>query len=617
MDDPLDVVSVAASCACHGHGHADATAGSASDPLAAISLVDTASDTWVARYLQKMRSVSPEGVSQLLRLAGRSLKYGDDCSGARAVLRSLADIVAGFSRQLGVDVVVDDRFASEHPGPQGDAPRFFLTLNTSPAVLFTDMTRRKMVKVQGPDGTKLALSGADVYTGSSVTMEHVDVYVAGYVCKDLSTMNNHQKALAASPGDPRAGASSHTLHASLLYITTHQPKIVILENVFNRKALVVFLEILNKQLRPHGYLFHVFVLNSLNFHMSSRTRIWAIGVNTRKVTVLKTLRDWGEILAGLAQSLEGRFKAEELLLPDGDPYVQDVFEHLTSVAEKRPVTRLSVGGQGWKTGFLQHQSVRRRLAKEYKVPVPSIASFRTASKSKWLNIAPAREADVMHLHTFAAELINVDVRASCLFWDTSLSIRFPRKKNLNESGRMPCMLCDHIIRRSSDGRVITGLELMRWQGFDGVLLSLSDAHDDDATALAGRLDALKASLGRKKLLGVQDGSLKDCSLRKLAGDTMSVPVAGALVLCALAFLDLDRGRAGYVPKQKYEVQIVGSMRTEFPSTELDTLPFDMGAGASRASTNMGAGASRARYPTNMGAGASRASTNMDAGASRA
>ncbi len=116
---------------------------------------------------------------------------------------------------------------------------------------------------------------------------------------------------------------------------------------------------------------------------------------------------------------------------------------------------------------------------------------------------------------------------------------------------------------------------------------------------------------------MQDGSLQDYARRRSAGDTMSVPGAVALGLCALAVLDLDRGRAGYVPKQKYEVQIVGSMRTEFPSTELDALPFDMGAGASRASTNMDAGASRARYPTNMGAGASRASTNMDAGASRA
>ena len=74
----------------------------------------------------------------------------------------------------------------------------------------------------------------------------------------------------------------------------------------------------SKQLRPHGYLFHVIVLNSQNFHMSSRTRIWAIGANARQVTLLKPPRDWGAVLSGLAQSLADKFKAEEVLFPDGD-----------------------------------------------------------------------------------------------------------------------------------------------------------------------------------------------------------------------------------------------------------------------------------------------------------
>ena len=138
----------------------------------------------------------------------RHIQYGDDCSGARAPYEALRQFVALLQRNCFPKVSIEDMFASECPGHDGDGPRTFINMQCRPNIMFASVHR-------GVSGY-----GLDLYTQTRVVIPtNVTVYTAGWVCRDVSTMSNSRKELV--PGDHptiengKAGASSQTLDSSL------------------------------------------------------------------------------------------------------------------------------------------------------------------------------------------------------------------------------------------------------------------------------------------------------------------------------------------------------------------------------------------------------------------
>lgn len=72
----------------------------------------------------------------------------------------------------------------------------------------------------------------------------VDLLIAGFSCKELSSLNNDKKNLT------RGGSSGDTLRAIVAYAKAHNPRMIMLENVFNLKSKM---EIVDKMFRRVGY----------------------------------------------------------------------------------------------------------------------------------------------------------------------------------------------------------------------------------------------------------------------------------------------------------------------------------------------------------------------------
>ena len=137
-------------------------------------------------------------------------------------------------------------FASEAPGRAGDPQRRWLANNCQPLILYEDMCRRQM-------------TGLNMLNGEVATTPTVPLYVAGWVCKDVAAMNTLGRKRLDSVLRPTSGASTKTLHASLFYISTFQPAVVIVENVYNRKNIEVAVALL---LKLKVCLVRSFVINS-------------------------------------------------------------------------------------------------------------------------------------------------------------------------------------------------------------------------------------------------------------------------------------------------------------------------------------------------------------------
>ena len=100
-------------------------------------------------------------------------------------------------------------------------------------------------------------------------------------------MNRHRKRLL--PGNHpdvragKAGASSQTLHNSLMYIKIHRPDIAILENIVNKKNIVIAIQALKKM---GGYSTCVLLIDSRTFAVPmSRRRMYILAVRTHLLTV--------------------------------------------------------------------------------------------------------------------------------------------------------------------------------------------------------------------------------------------------------------------------------------------------------------------------------------------
>ena len=97
----------------------------------------------------------------------------------------------------------------------------YIERNFRPKVLFRDV--REFI----PEDAKRATTAY----GANVPIPTVDMLVAGFVCKDLSSLNSRKKTLEDR------GESGDTFAAIYSYAKNFRPGIVLLENVANTKAL--------------------------------------------------------------------------------------------------------------------------------------------------------------------------------------------------------------------------------------------------------------------------------------------------------------------------------------------------------------------------------------------
>mgnify|MGYP003333673834 CR=1 FL=1 len=421
---------------------------------------------------------------QLANLGRRTeLLYGDDCSGARAPYEALVQVLTKLFQENLADIIICDKFASECPGHEGDGPRQFIRVQTDPDILFETVHRGANT-----------LASLDLITGKLQRIPaNLTIYIVGWVCRDVSPMNCHPKELL--PGTHKkvvagkAGASSQTLHSSLQYIRTHRPDIAILENLIFKKNISIAVTALKEM---GGYSTIVLLIDSRTFAVPmSRRRMYVLAIRTHKLTA--PLQELGSQLNDIAKQM---------------PSISvDTLPKLLDEARSRGARKCASGGmpklrcmkvpKKWRH---EHDQLRHALG----LPSRRDIIAQVKAHSPLAASLPTRCIELLGLHWLIAVRRGIDPSRHHFIWDLTNSASFGCVKDPRLAGLVPCVLRGHILWDTKMGRPLTGSELLQVHGF-----------------------CLEPAVYE----------LDDNILRKLAGDTISVPPIGCILMLALASID--------------------------------------------------------------------------------
>ena len=454
--------------------------------------------TWAEATLDELQQ------AQKLHHLNWKIWYGDDCSGARAPLEALQQLRSRL-RARGAAFEIVDKFASECPGKDGDGPRSFIQACYAPEIIFTTAHRGG------------ALWAEDWLSKRAVRVPSgLDIYVAGWVCRDVSTMNHHRNKPLLPGTDPRvrdgsAGESSKTLESSMEYVRQHRPAIVILENVVSKRSVELVQEAFK---RIGGYTLIVLLVDSRTLGACmSRRRMYALAVNTRRLQLVTPIEEWPGEIGRIAKRITP-VPLKVALMPSAKDTAR-----LTCREKMNPK---------W-TDI--HNTIRRVLL----LPTRKELLKTTVTHSPHAASLTRRMQDLLGMHWEVAVRNGISPSEHHFVWDLTNSVKFfGCAKDHRSAGIVPCALRGHTLWDTKLGRQLTGTELMRVQGFPP-----------------------------KSVIG----TVPEAVLKSLAGDTISVAPIGCILAVVLA--NTKPGRGGE-PQDAGSVWIGPSAQRGF-DTSLDNL----------------------------------------------
>ena len=152
----------------------------------------------------------------------------------------------------------------------------------------------------------------------------LDIYVAGFPCKDFSMLNSNRPCLE--------GPNADTFHGVVNYIRQHEPATFVLENVVGlthkkngeNAPIETVMDILRDL--PH-YEVRYWRVNSLDYHLpQNRPRIYIVGIHTGRATLHLPLSQWGQHVRGMEEHLES--EVHDFMLSDSEEEVSSQRQRL-------------------------------------------------------------------------------------------------------------------------------------------------------------------------------------------------------------------------------------------------------------------------------------------------
>jgi site-specific DNA-cytosine methylase len=171
----------------------------------------------------------------------------------------------------------------------------FIERNFSPEKLFRDV--REFLH----DDAKFATTA---YGAQASIPGNIDILVAGFVCKDISLMNNHKKDLFEDDGE-----SGDTWRAIYSYAKQFTPSIVLIENVTGRKAYWDRLVLKWSQI---GYESAWVICDSKRHYLSqTRQRMYMIALNRNLYgkNAAKAVGEWKSLMMKLQRQCSSPYEA--------------------------------------------------------------------------------------------------------------------------------------------------------------------------------------------------------------------------------------------------------------------------------------------------------------------
>eukprot|EP00397_Hematodinium_sp_SG-2012_P022601 GEMP01023428.1.p1 GENE.GEMP01023428.1~~GEMP01023428.1.p1 ORF type:complete len:524 (+),score=88.08 GEMP01023428.1:61-1632(+) len=427
--------------------------------------------------------------------------FGTDCSGAEAPVFALRELKQAL-RKKGCNLLIKHEFACDVELHS----RNFIAHNCNSTHIFGDLTKR----------TEPDLKSYCYKTYQVAPVPVVDLYVAGFPCKDFSFLNKNRQCLD--------GPHAKVFFGVCEYIRTKRPRCYILENVmgitkmYNGVAPIV--KVMEYLRAIPGYQVKWWPFNTRNFYTpQTRGRVYIVGVQTEYLQ--KPMDQWGWAFEELKNPeevniLDFLWKPNPEPDEEGNVNASDVMEILPLVKEEirlfgRKHEQKERERERCRRGARSHQGemryeVDQRNARSTMGLDPDARPTKCMTDS-WLKLLTEREKGQLDCRMLWIEKkFEEFVTPSVWVQDLSQNFLF---SSFRFDGLSPTIIPSGKYWVYPLNRYMLPLEMMSVQGFPVHSLIL-------------------------------DG-LSQTDIASLAGNAMSVPVIGAVLACALFFVDFAAG----------------------------------------------------------------------------
>ena len=141
-------------------------------------------------------------------------------------------------------------------------------------------------------------------------------------------------------------------------------KVSILENVHKKITALTII----KWARDHGFVVRVISMNSSLFVPTSRSRMYAVLIDVKQVSLVQHPREWAGKLLVCAGNLPKQ-QVSDFMLGDSDPQVVARLDRFRIAFRKRYPTSIDFeialkNGVGWPKSFEMHKDCRQYIQQE-------------------------------------------------------------------------------------------------------------------------------------------------------------------------------------------------------------------------------------------------------------
>ncbi|RMZ69593.1 hypothetical protein GMOD_00006426 [Pyrenophora seminiperda CCB06] len=227
-------------------------------------------------------------------LKGRPIKVATMCSGTESPLLALNEISKALEAAGHSPIHLNQEFSAEIEVFK----QAFIERNFHPKILFRDV--RDFIREPSTKATTAYGAEVDIPSG-------IDILVAGFVCKDLSRLNNQGKSLEDG------GETGDTWLAVYTYAKRFRPSIVLLENV---KATKATWEDVVRRWDNIGYEAEWTICDTKNYYLpQTRERMYMVAIKRSHFGkgVVKAATDWKKLMQKLERKCSSPYEA---FLPD-------------------------------------------------------------------------------------------------------------------------------------------------------------------------------------------------------------------------------------------------------------------------------------------------------------
>jgi site-specific DNA-cytosine methylase len=333
----------------------------------------------------------------------------------------------------------------------------YIERNFAPPKLFRDA--RELI----PEN---ATTATTAYGAIEDVPKDIDIFIGGFVCKDLSTLNSRQKDITAN------GETGDTWRAMLSYSKKNRPTIVLVENVQGR---IAYWDYIVSEWSAAGYeAAWRFCDTKKHYLPQTRLRMYMIAVNRNKFGkhAAQAVGDWKDSM-------------ESLERPCSTPFGAFLKGTATEFGESCAVPP-SKSEVAWVQCKLKYDRIRSEERLGTKRPVTRWSENGTLrppdhGNIEWYGARSSREwecIDIAHLQRVHR---SYDTRFKMEVWDVSQSIDYYGAP----FGIVGCITpsgCDFV---TNEQTVLTGSQMLRLQGMPNDKLLFARESQKDLQDLAG------------------------------------------------------------------------------------------------------------------------------------